>query len=123
MKKILIIEDDESVRKLYQVMLEMEGFDVTTADCGEEGLRQFWRGEFDLIITDLFMPGVDGLYVASKIREINETIPILGISGGPNPNSVNRRLFDSGTKAVSQVFKKPVEIEELVREIKKRLEL
>ena len=122
MQNILIIDDDEQIRKMYEIFLESEGFKVQSAGSGEEGLRTFWKNEFDLVITDLFMPGIDGLYVTSKIREVNKLIPILGISGGPDQNNPNRSLSSAEQLGAFKILKKPVELDILLGEIKKEIE-
>ena len=123
MQKILIIDDDDQIRKMYELFLEGEGFAVLSAANGEEGLKTFWKNEVDLVITDLFMPGIDGLYVTSKIREVNENIPILGISGGPDPNNPNRSLSTTDQMGTIKVLKKPVELDELLENIKEVIEV
>jgi len=120
--KILIIDDDDQIRKMYELFLESEGYQVLSAASGEEGLRTFWKNEVDLVITDLFMPGIDGLYVTAKIREVNESIPILGISGGPDPNNPNRSLSSPEQMGAIKVLKKPVELDVLLSEIQQEIE-
>lgn len=122
MSRILIIDDDDQVRKMYELFLQSEGYEILSAASGEEGLRTFWKSEVDLVITDLFMPGIDGLYVTSKIREVNEQIPILGISGGPDPNRPNRSLSSPEQMGSIKVLKKPVELDVLLSEIKLEIE-
>lgn len=122
MHNILIIDDDDQIRKMYEIFLESEGFEVKSAASGEEGLRTFWKNEFDLVITDLFMPGIDGLYVTSKIREVNKAVPILGISGGPDQNNPNRSLSSAEQLGAFKILKKPVELDILLGEIKHEIE-
>ena len=122
MHKILIIDDDDQIRKMYELFLSSEGFEVLSAASGEEGLRTFWKNNVDLVITDLFMPGIDGLYVTAKIREVNQQIPILGISGGPDPNNPNRSLSSPEQMGAIKVLKKPVELDVLLSEIQHQID-
>ena len=63
MSKILIIEDEESIANLEKDYLELSDFDVTIANDGESGLKLALSGEFDLIVLDLMLPGVDGFEI------------------------------------------------------------
>ena len=79
MKKILIIEDEESIAELEKDYLELSGFEVTIANDGTEGLKQALEGEYDLFILDLMLPGVDGFEICRKIREVKNT-PVIMVS-------------------------------------------
>ncbi len=79
MSKILIIEDEESIADLEKDYLELSGFEVTTANRGDTGLTTALNGEFDLIVLDLMLPGVDGFEVCKEIRA-QKNIPILMVS-------------------------------------------
>jgi DNA-binding response OmpR family regulator len=77
MKKILIVDDEESIRFLYQEELEEEGFEVEVAMNGEEALQKLLRFKPDLITLDIKMPGMDGIETLKKIRETERKIPII----------------------------------------------
>ncbi len=62
-KRILIVEDEESIADLERVYLDLSGFQVEVANDGETGLKKALNGEFDLIILDLMLPGVDGFEI------------------------------------------------------------
>ncbi len=79
MKKILIIEDEESIAELEKDYLELSGFEVAIANDGTEGLKQALEGEYDLFILDLMLPGVDGFEICRKIREVKNT-PVIMVS-------------------------------------------
>ena len=79
MKKILIIEDEESIAELEKDYLELSGFEVAIANDGTEGLKQALEGEYDLFILDLMLPGVDGFEICRKIREGKNT-PVIMVS-------------------------------------------
>ncbi|MEE4240467.1 MAG: response regulator, partial [Desulfopila sp.] len=82
MKKILIIDDEELILFFLKQVLTEEGYHVVTAADGEKGLELFRAQSADLVITDLVMPVKDGLKTIIEIREIDEAIPIVAISGG-----------------------------------------
>jgi CheY-like chemotaxis protein len=81
MQRVLLIDDDKAVGEATKIMLEAEGFDVVVADDGHAGLRAMEAGRFDLAIVDLFMPGMDGLETASRLRRLNPNLPIIAMSG------------------------------------------
>ena len=78
-KRILIVEDEESIADLEKDYLELSGFEVEVANDGEIGLKKGLEGEFDLIILDLMLPGVDGFEICRQIRSQKNT-PIIMVS-------------------------------------------
>lgn len=79
MKRILIIEDEESIAELEKDYLELSGFEVEIENDGAEGLKKALEEEFDLFILDLMLPGVDGFEICRKVREVKNT-PIIMVS-------------------------------------------
>ena len=79
MKRILIIEDEESIAELEKDYLELSGFEVEIENDGAEGLKKALGEEFDLFILDLMLPGVDGFEICRKVREMKNT-PIIMVS-------------------------------------------
>ena len=79
MSRILIIEDEEAIADLEKDYLELSGFEVKICNTGDEGLQTALREEFDLIVLDLLLPGLDGFEVCKKIRE-EKNIPIIMVS-------------------------------------------
>ena len=79
MSKILIIEDEVAIAELEKDYLELSDFQVETRNTGDAGLQAALEGQFDLIILDLMLPGMDGFEVCKKIRE-QKNIPILMVS-------------------------------------------
>ena len=79
MSKILIIEDEEAIADLEKDYLELSDFQVEICNAGDVGLKTALEGEFDLVILDLMLPGMDGFEVCKKIRE-KKNIPILMVS-------------------------------------------
>jgi CheY-like chemotaxis protein len=82
-KKILIIEDDEVQRELMRMTLEKRGYSVLTAEDGIPGYQQALDVHPDLIVTDISMPGADGIHVVHRVRDTPELaeIPILVTTG------------------------------------------
>ena len=79
MSKILIIEDEVAIAELEKDYLELSGFEVEVENAGDVGLVRALKGDFDLVILDLMLPGIDGFEICRKIRETKNT-PIIIVS-------------------------------------------
>lgn len=79
MKRILIVEDEESIAELEKDYLELSGFEVEMENEGDEGLKRALDEEYDLFILDLMLPGIDGFEICRRIREKKNT-PIIMVS-------------------------------------------
>lgn len=77
--KILIVEDETAIAELEKDYLELSGFDVTIEAAGDTGLARALKEDFNLIILDLMLPGVDGFEICRKIRE-SKNIPVIMVS-------------------------------------------
>ena len=84
MATILIIDDEKSIRKTLNEILSFEGYKIEEAADGEEGLKKFQSGSFDLVLCDIKMPKMDGLEFLIKANAVNADIPIIMISGHGN---------------------------------------
>jgi CheY-like chemotaxis protein len=84
MAKILIVDDEPFVRESMGRILERAGHTVTLADCGAAGMHAYEDGRHDLVITDVIMPGEDGVDFIRRLRASGCTAPIVAISGGGN---------------------------------------
>jgi len=84
MSTILVIDDEKGILQLMHEALTINGHKVETADDGLEGIRKFDDGCFDIVITDIRMPVIDGNGVVAHIRKSEkQCIPVIGISGTP----------------------------------------
>jgi two-component system response regulator (stage 0 sporulation protein F) len=81
MRRILVVDDDLHVSKALRLVLENEGFAVTTAPDGQIGLSLLDTAEFDLAVIDVFMPGADGLETIRELRKRLPDLPIIVMSG------------------------------------------
>lgn len=79
MSRILIIEDEEAIAELEKDYLELSGFEITIENDGEKGMQLALKDDFDLIILDLMLPGVDGFGICKEIRR-TKNIPIIMVS-------------------------------------------
>ena len=116
MSQILIIDDEPQVRSLLKQMLEQEGYSVTVASDGIEGLERFHKRPSDLIITDLVMPEQEGLETIRLIRKDNPDVPIFAISGG-GKNSAQSYLDLAKLIGANVILKKPIDQKVLIDEI------
>lgn len=79
---ILVIDDDQPVRQSMEIVLQMYGFDVLTASDGDEGLRAYREHVPAAVITDIMMPGTDGIETIREIRREFPDAKIIAMSGG-----------------------------------------
>ena len=84
MSKILVIDDEKSIRNALQEILEYEKFDVELAENGPEGLQKFNDDQFDVVLCDIKMPEMDGLEVLEKIFETGKDVQVIMITGHGN---------------------------------------
>jgi two-component system response regulator (stage 0 sporulation protein F) len=81
MANILIADDDDAVQQIIKILLQRSGHQVTGANDGRTALKVFRECEFDLLIVDIFMPGMDGLETMKQVHEYRPNVPIIVISG------------------------------------------
>jgi len=79
--RILVIDDEAAIRESLKMTLEYEGYEFVPAATGQEGLALAEREAPDLVLLDVKMPGMDGLEVLERLRNMNDTLPVLVISG------------------------------------------
>ena len=84
MANILVIDDEKSIRNTLQEVLEYESHKVDQATNGSEGLELFEKGDYDIVLCDIKMPGMDGIEVLEKMHGMSRDIPIIMISGHGN---------------------------------------
>ncbi len=78
--RVLIVDDSEMVRNFHSYILKDAGFDVQTAADGAQAIEMFLQSPFDLIVTDINMPQMDGLTFIKRVRGVDQNIPIIIIS-------------------------------------------
>ena len=84
MAKILVIDDERSIRSTLKEILEYEKYEVDLAESGKEGMELFESGKYDIILCDIKMPEMDGIEVLEKIFEKSEDEQVIMISGHGN---------------------------------------
>ena len=94
MSKILVIDDEPSIRELLDTILRRKGYDVVLVDTGQKGLDIFRQERPDVVVLDLKMPGMDGLTVLGHVRSLtpNQSVVILTGAGTPEAEQQVRAL-------------------------------
>ncbi|MFP3945213.1 MAG: cell cycle two-component system response regulator CpdR [Alphaproteobacteria bacterium] len=113
MALILLAEDDKSLCVFLKKALQKAGHDVTAVECGDDALRLLERTEFDLLLTDIVMPGIDGIELASMAAERHPDMKIMFITGF----AVVALYARNEAPKDSKVLSKPFHLRDLVREV------
>lgn len=110
--RILVIDDEEAIRKLFISALKGTGYQVETAESGEQGIEKARETRFNLIFTDLKMPGINGVETLRELWKIGQTVPIYIITA--YYDDFLDQLQSAANDGISfQVLKKPVSIDEV----------
>ena len=116
--KILLVDDDDLIRDTLGKLLQEYGYDVTTAAGVSEALGYIGKQTFDVLLTDLHMPGLgDGLTVVSAMRHSNPKAVTMVLSAFPEMDAAAREILTQ----TDQVLVKPMEVTALIKAIKLRL--
>lgn len=110
MFKLIIAEDDFELRQLFSHVLIKNGFSVTCAENGQQALELIHNDRFDLLISDVMMPILDGFSLVKMLREENNTLPVLMITAKDTFDDM-REGFTSGT---DDYMVKPINVNEMV---------
>ena len=116
--RILVVDDEDSLREFLQIMLQRENYEVYTAPDGEKALKTMDKITFDLIITDLQMPKVPGLQLLAEAKERDPDQTVIVITAFGSPESA----VEAMKLGAYDYITKPFKIEEIKLTIKKALE-
>ena len=120
MARILIIDDEQGIRRPLQILLERAGHQVMAASDGQEGLR-LWRSfGADLVITDIMMPNKDGIETIVELRTSAPPVPVIAMSGGDISQRLDL-LADARLLGAVHTVPKPFAISELLEKIRQVL--
>ena len=122
MTRILVIDDEESVRTVLRQMLEKEGYEIEDAEDGAVGLKLLHEHLPDLIITDLFMPEKEGIETMIEVRKHFPQVKIIAISGGGRMGKLDL-LPMAESFGAQRTLAKPFERQELLETVKEVLSL
>ena len=109
MARILIADDDDSVRTFVTRALDHRGHDASAVPDGIQALEVLGGGEFDLLITDIVMPGLDGIGLALKVARDHPQLPVLLMSG----YSAERQRAHNLDELICRVVAKPFSLKEI----------
>jgi len=112
--RILLVEDEENIRKVVKLNLELEDYEVVPAVNGKDALKYYHEQHFDLILLDVMLPEVDGFQICEQIRLTNMDIPILMLTAKDSPMDRVTGL----KKGADDYLTKPFNLEELLLRVK-----
>jgi DNA-binding response OmpR family regulator len=116
-KRILIVEDEESLLKLETILLTVNGFEVITAFTGKMAIDKIGVEEFDLVLLDIMLPDIDGFEVCRQIRNNFRTtaIPIIMLTGKKSQDDHDRGVSSGADTYLVKPFKSAMIIDEINR--------
>lgn len=117
LKKILVVDDEVGIRESLNDYLELEGFSVMTADCGEAAVNLLSSEQFDLILSDVRMPRGDGLYLLNKVKQKHYMNPVVVLMSGFTDLTLEE-AYNMGARGF---FVKPFNPQLLVKALKNYL--
>lgn len=107
-KHILVVDDEPDMCWIFRQILESEGYKVLTANSGKEAIDMVKKGNIDLIIMDVMMPGIDGLETYRRIKKMGANLPVIMITGHGNMSkameAIKLGVMDYITKPFSNVY-------------------
>ena len=115
-RKILVLEDDGATRNIIAAVLEKAGYTVQSCADGKEGIESFRARQFDLVITDISMPGISGIEVIRLIRLESPTVPIIAMSGTDRSESF---LSMADYYTADLTVQKPFDAAQIIAAVKK----
>jgi DNA-binding NtrC family response regulator len=118
-ERILVVDDEAQLRRMFERILRTEGYEVRCASSGNEALKLLETEWFDLVVTDLKMPGMDGMELLAKGKSANPTLPFIVLTAFGTVRSAVAAVQEGAY----DYLVKPFDIEELQLVIKKALEL
>src|SRR6056297_1236452 len=114
MAKILVIDDERSIRNTLKDILEYEKYEVDLAEDGKKGINKVKQGEYDIVLCDIKMPGLDGIEVLEQIHSLASDTPVVMISGHGNIDTA----VESIKKGAFDFIEKPLDLNRLLITIK-----
>ncbi len=121
MARILVIDDDPTVRALVSSLLEARGHSIVVAAEGQAGMAAFGGTTIDLVVTDIVMPGQEGISVIGAIRRLDRTVPILAISGSSTVGRYGGHLDAASVMGASATLTKPLVADALIATVERLL--
>jgi len=117
MARIIVIDDQEPIRRIVRRALEQEGHEVLDASDGEIGMQLLERQAADVVITDIFMPGQDGILTLRQVRKKFPAVKVIVISGGDSTGLLDLR-HDAELLGAVKSLQKPFTAAELIQTVR-----
>ncbi len=119
MSKVLVIEDDPLLSRMYQIIFSSNGYEVSVASDGEDGLDKIRSQRPDLVLLDIMMPKLNGMEVLRKIKSDPEVrnIPVVVLTNLAGNTDVQAALELGAVRYIIKSENKPKQVEEIVRGI------
>jgi two-component system response regulator PilR (NtrC family) len=114
MPAILVVDDELSMREFLKILLEKEGYNVTSVADAPSAIDQISSGSFDLVISDIKMPGMGGLTLLEKIKEIDNSLPVIMITTFASPENAVIAMKSGAFDYITKPFK----VDEIIKIIK-----
>lgn len=105
MPEILVVDDELSMREFLKILLEQEGYRVTTVSDATSAIDLLKNEQFNLVISDIKMPGMGGLTLLEKIKEIDSSIPVIMVTAYASPENAVRAMKDGAFDYITKPFK------------------
>ncbi len=118
MSRILVIDDERSIRNTLKDILEYEKYQVDLAEDGPDGLERFGSAEYDVVLCDIKMPGMDGIELLEKISALNGDVPVVMISGHGNIDTAVEAI----KKGAFDFIEKPLDLNRLLITIRNAMD-
>ena len=118
MSKILVIDDERSIRNTLKDILEYEKYEVDLAEDGNKGIEKIRSAEYDIVLCDIKMPGLDGIEVLERLNILAPDTPVVMISGHGNIDTA----VDSIKKGAFDYIEKPLDLNRLLITIRNAMD-
>ncbi|HBH24814.1 MAG TPA: histidine kinase [Cytophagales bacterium] len=118
-KKVLIAEDSSVIQNLTKKILQIQNYDISSAKNGNQVMEMVQKEDYDIILMDINMPGLDGMECSRRIRQMDDPkkkdVPIVAITG----NAKNYSDEDFSQAGINQYIQKPLNFDEVVSAVRK----
>jgi len=130
MASILVVDDEPDVAEAIQSVLEHSGFNVVAANSAQQGLAAIEQQTFDVVVTDIIMPKVNGLELIRRLRTGHPRIRVIAISGGGSfgplslkPEAISTHAFIAAARdaGAAEVLTKPFDMDDLLAAVRRHL--
>ncbi|GMR04704.1 MAG: sigma-54 dependent transcriptional regulator [Thermodesulfobacteriota bacterium] len=116
--RIVVVDDEKDMRTFFDIMLRKEGYDVTSFPSGDRAIEYLRGNDFDLVISDIRMPGMDGVELLKEVKDLDADVPVIMITAYASVDTA----IDAMKAGAFDYFTKPFNVDEIKLNIKKAIE-